>query len=238
MVSFSGQAQGTIALQCPEVGVTPCGYPFPWQAQGPAPTTAIVLNCPYVGKTPRGYPFPWQAQGPAPTTPNPIKRPDVGETPRGYPFSGQIQGTIALKCPEVGVTPCGYPFPWQAQHQLPSNARCRGKPPWVPSFRAGTGACPYDPKSHQTPGCRGNTPWLPIFRAGTGNKCPQMPDVGVTPCGYPFSGQAQGPAPTTPNPIKRPDVSPASMTVNHHRLDKPIPSCNSHFTIWIYNFLC
>ena len=114
MVTLQGM-HSTNCPQMPDVGVTPCGYPFPWQAQGPAPTTPFVLICPY-----------------------------------------------------VGVTPCGYPFPWQAQHQLPSNARCRGKPPWVPSFRAGTGACPYDPKSHQTPGCRGNTPWLPIFWADTG----------------------------------------------------------------------
>ena len=154
MVSFSGQAQGTIALQCPEVGVTPCGYPFPWQAQGPAPTTAIVLNCPYVGKTPRGYPFSGQAQRPAPTT-----------SMQG--FSGRTQGS-APTTPNfsyVGVTPCGYPFSGQAQPQLP---RCTGKSPWLTIFRAGTGVrpsapitrfegrhrvCPYDPNYLQLPGC-------------------------------------------------------------------------------------
>ena len=99
----------------------------------------------------------------------------------------------------------------------------RGNPLWLPVFRAGTGACPYDPKSHQTPGCRGNTPWLPIFRAGTGNKCPQMPDVGVTPCGYPFSGQAQGSAPTTPIIFNCPDVLPACIIGNHYCLFGPFP---------------
>ena len=101
-----------------------------------------------------------------------------------------LQGMHSTNCPQmpdVGVTPCGYPFSGQAQHQLPSNARCRGNPPWLPVFRAGTGACLYDlnarifwadtgvrPYDTKFLVRRGNPLWLPFFRAGTG-ACPSAP---------------------------------------------------------------